>query len=87
MEKQIERSLHKELKGINPKIFADKRIVEESVFHLLRVREELDEFIDTLEMLSDENFRKNLEKGLKQYKKGETISTTLDDLRKQLKDE
>jgi len=87
MEKQIERSLHKELKGINPKIFADKRIVEESVFHLLRVREELDEFIDTLEMLSDENFRKNLEKGLKQYKKGETISTTLDNLRKQLKDE
>ncbi|RLJ01681.1 MAG: hypothetical protein DRP10_03450 [Candidatus Aenigmatarchaeota archaeon] len=87
MEKQIERFLHKELKGINPKIFADKRIVEESVFHLLRVREELDEFIDTLEMLSDENFRKNLEKGLKQYKKGETISTTLDNLRKQLKDE
>ncbi len=87
MEKQIKKSLHRELKGINPKIFAESRIIEESVFHLLRVREELDDFIDTLEMLSDEDFRKNLEEGLKQYKKKETIPTTLNNLRKQLKDE
>ena len=87
MQKVAESSIKEEMHSINPDVFKDKVLVRESLLHLLKAREELDDFIDTLEMLSDPKFRKDLECGLRQCREGKVISGSIDDLKKQIMQE
>jgi predicted DNA-binding protein YlxM (UPF0122 family) len=85
MESMAERAIKEEIRKIDPEIILrDKVLIKESIFHLLKTKEELEDFIDTLEMLSDPKFRRDLKEGLKQYREGKTISGTIDDLRKEI---
>lgn len=56
-------------------------------FELLRVREEIDSFIETLEILEDEETLESIGKGMKDIEEGNVIS--LDELMKkyELQDE
>ncbi|MHB1909180.1 MAG: hypothetical protein ACYCQJ_09985 [Nitrososphaerales archaeon] len=52
---------------------------------LQKTKAELDDFVDTLEMLSDPKFRKNLDQGLKEASEGKATKMSVDDLRKSIK--
>jgi hypothetical protein len=69
---------------INPELFRNKEIAEEAIAKLINTKRELDDFIDTLKLLSDSGFRKELDKGIREYKKGEVIKGSIDDLRKEI---
>ena len=75
------------LKGINPQLLKNKEIAEEALIRLLDVREELDDFIENLEFLSDDEFNENMEIALREYENGETESGSVTDLRKRLYEE
>ena len=73
-----------ELKTIDPQILMNQEIAEKAIMQLIKVKEELDDFLDNLEMLSDKKFKKNMDIALEEYKKGEVIQGSINDLRKQL---
>ncbi|MCK5177484.1 MAG: hypothetical protein KAQ92_07180 [Candidatus Aenigmarchaeota archaeon] len=82
MQKLQERVIKEELDQIDLNLFKDKNIVKESVYNLLKSRESIDDFIDTLELLSDDKFKNDLKKALEEYKTGEVIHSNINDLRK-----
>jgi len=49
-----------------------------ALFELLRIREEIDSFIETLEILEDEETLESIKKGMKDIEEGNTMS--LDEL-------
>ena len=75
-----------ELKTIDPHLLKNKDIAEEAIIRLLEVKNELDDFIENLEMLSDQEFRNDIDGALEEYKSGETLGGTVAELRKQLYD-
>ncbi|MCK4613455.1 MAG: hypothetical protein KAU14_01520 [Thermoplasmata archaeon] len=74
------------LKTIDPHLLKDKDIAEDALIKLIMVKEELDDFIENLEMLSDKEFRQNMDTALEEYKRGETLSGTIAGLRNQSND-
>ena len=52
-------------------------IAEKVLIKLIKVKEEIDDFIDNLELVSNKNFRKNMDIALEEYKKGEAQSYIL----------
>ena len=85
IEKLKQQSIKQELNQIDFNLFKNKEIVQESVFHLLKSRQEIDDFIDNLELLSDNEFKNDLKKALEETKSGDVISGSIDDLKKSLK--
>ncbi len=69
---------------INPELLRNKEIAEEAISKLINTKRELDDFIDTLKLLSDSGFRKELDKGIREYKKGEVIRGSVEELRKEI---
>ena len=67
---------------INPELLKNKEIAEEAVSKLIKTKKELDNFIDTLELLSAPEFRRELHEGLNEYKNGETTETSIEELKK-----
>jgi hypothetical protein len=59
-----------------------KKVDKMAVLELLRIREEIDSFIETLEILEDEELLKDIEEGIKDVEEGNVIS--FNDLVKEL---
>ena len=47
--------------------------------------EPIDDFIDTLQLLSNSRFRKNLGRAIKEVQEGKAVKMTVEELRKRLK--
>ena len=69
---------------INPELFKNKELAQEAILKLINTKKELDNFIDTLELLSSSKFGRELRVGLNEYKKGETIGTSIEELKKEI---
>lgn len=67
---------------MNYKILEDPKIAEDALRMIVKTKESLDDFVDTLEMLSDPKFKKNLKKGLSEARRGMTVKVSTKDLRK-----
>ncbi len=67
------------------KLLEDPRMARKALQTLLKTKEELDDFIDTLEILSNPRFRKNLEKGLSEAHEGKAVKLSAEELRKRFK--
>ena len=67
------------------KLLEDPRMAKEALQMILKTKEGLDDYVDTLELLSNPRFKKNLEKGLKEACEGKSVKLTLNELRKRLK--
>ena len=61
---------------------SSEKINKMAVLELLKIREEIDSFIETLEILEDEELLKDIEEGIKDVEEGNVIS--FDDLVKEL---
>jgi len=59
---------------IDPHILEEPEIAKMAVTQLLQTKAELEDLIDTLEMLSDPEFRKTMDEALAEVKRGETIT-------------
>lgn len=59
---------------IDPHVLEDPEIAKQAVIQLLQTKAELEDLIDTLEMLSDSEFRKSMDEALAEVEKGETIT-------------
>ena len=64
------------------RLLEDPRIAKDALRTILKTKEGLDDFVDTLELLSDPKFRKNLEEGLKQARQNKTVKLSTRDLKK-----
>jgi PHD/YefM family antitoxin component YafN of YafNO toxin-antitoxin module len=51
---------------------------------ILQTKRDLDDLVDTLELLSNPRFTKNLEEGLKEARRGKAVKLTTEELRKRL---
>ena len=61
---------------------SSERVNKMAVLELLKIREEIDSFIETLEILEDEELLKDIEEGIRDAEDGNVIS--FDDLVKEL---
>jgi len=61
---------------------SSERVNKMAVIELLKIREEIDNFIETLEILEDEELVKDIEEAIKDVEEGNVIS--FDDLVKEL---
>ena len=59
-----------------------ERVTKMAVLELLKIREEIDNFVETLEILEDEELMKEIEEAIADVEKGNVIS--FDDLVKEL---
>ncbi len=66
------------------KLLEDPRIAKQALQTILRMKQGLDDLVDTLELLSNPRFRENLEKGLKEAGQGKAVKLTIKELRKRL---
>ena len=62
---------------------SSEKVDKMAVLELLRIREEIDSFIETLEILEDEELLKDIEEGIKDDEEGNVIS--FDNLLKDLR--
>ena len=53
---------------------SSEKVDKMAVLELLRIREEIDSFIETLEILEDEELLKDIEEGIKDVEEGNVIS-------------
>ena len=67
---------------VNAKLLQDPRMAKQALQTILRTKRELDDLVDTLELLSNPRFRKNLEQGLKEAHQGKVLTLTAKELRK-----
>ena len=66
------------------KVLEDPRIAKQALQAILRTKRDLDDLVDTLELLSNPRFTKNLEEGLKEARRGKAVKLTTKELRKRL---
>lgn len=59
---------------IDPHILEEPEIAKMAVTQLLQTKAELEDLIDTLEMLSDPEFRKFMDEALAEAERGKTIT-------------
>ena len=64
------------------KILEDPKMAKDALRMIVKTKESLDDFVDTLEMLSNPRFKKNLKKGLSEARRGMTVKVSTKDLRK-----
>ena len=67
------------------RLLEDPRMAKQALRMIIKTKQGLDDFVDTLELLSNPRFRKNLEQVLKEAREGKTVKLTVKDLRKKLK--
>lgn len=66
------------------KVLEDPRMAKQALQAILRTKRDLDDLVDTLELLSNPRFTKNLEEGLKEARRGKAVKLTPKELRKRL---
>jgi hypothetical protein len=66
------------------KLLEDPRMAKHALQTILRTKRDLDDLVDTLELLSNPRFTKNLEQGLKESRRGKALKLTTKELRKRL---
>ena len=69
---------------IDYKLLEDPKIAKQALQMLQKTKTELDDFVDTLELLSNSRFRKNLNRGLKESRDGKAVKMSIEDLRKRM---
>jgi len=67
------------------KLLEDPEMAKQALQMILRTKEGLDDFVDTLELLSNEKSRMNLEHALDEVREGKVIKMTIKELRKRSK--
>ena len=67
---------------VDYKLLEDPRMAKHALQTLIQTKQGLDDFVDTLEFLSNPKSRKNLEKGLKEARQGKAVKLTVKELRK-----
>ena len=67
------------------KLLEDPQMAKQALKMIVKTKTELDDFVDTLELLSDPGFKRNLERALKEAREGKAIKLTVEQLRKRLK--
>jgi hypothetical protein len=72
-------------KDVDYKLLEDPKMAKRALQMILRTKEGLDDLVDTLELLSDRRFRKNLERGMKEARQGKTVRLSIKELRKRSK--
>jgi hypothetical protein len=58
---------------IDPQILEEPEIAQMAVAQLLQIKAELEDLVDTLEMLSSPEFRKSMDEALAEVERGDTI--------------
>ena len=70
---------------MNCRLLEDPRIAKEALQMILKTKEGRDDFVDTLEILSNPRFRKNPEEGLKEAREDQAVKLSVKELRKGFK--
>lgn len=66
------------------KLLVEPGMAKQALRTILRTKQSLDDLVDTLELLSNPKFTKNLEQGLKEARRGKAVKLTTKELRKRL---
>ncbi len=69
---------------IDPKVLKDEKIAKEALSILLKTEEELDDFMENLEILSNPDLVKNIEESERAKERGETKVYTIEELKEEL---
>ena len=77
--------LKDQMAKVDYKLLEDPKMAKRAMRMILKTKAELDDFVDTLELLSNPRFRRSLEKGLKEVREGKAVKLTVEGLRKRLK--
>lgn len=64
------------------KLLEDPRMAKQALQTIIQTKRGLDDFVDTLELLSDSRFKRSLEKGLEEARRGKAVKLTVKELRK-----
>lgn len=72
------------LAELNSKLLEDPQMAKQALQTILRTKSGLDDLVDTLELLSNPKFRRNLEQGLKEARRGKAVKLSTKELRKRL---
>ncbi len=67
---------------VDYKLLENPRMAKQALQTIIQTKQGLDDFVDTLQFLSDPKARKNLEKGLKEAGQGHAVKLTVKELRK-----
>lgn len=67
---------------VDYRLLEDSRIAKQALQTIMQTKQGLDDFVDTLQFLSDPKARRNLEKGLKEAHQGQAVDFTVKELRK-----
>jgi len=67
------------------KLLDDPQMAKQALQMILQTKHGLDDFVDTLELLSNPRFRKNLQRGLKEAREHKTVKLSVEQLRKRLR--
>ena len=69
---------------IDPKVLKDEKIAKEALSILLKTKEELDDFMENLEILSNPDLVKNIKESERAKERGETKVYTAEELKEEL---
>ena len=69
---------------IDPKVLKDEKIAKEALSILLKTKEELDDFMENLEILSNQDLVKNIKESERAKERGETKVYTIEKLKEEL---
>ena len=69
---------------IDPKVLKDEKIAKEALSILLKTKEELDDFMENLEILSNPDLVKNIKESERAKERGETKVYTIEELKEEL---
>ena len=67
---------------LDSKLLENPQVAKQALQTILRTKRDLDDLVDSLELLSNPRFRKNLERGLKEAHEGKAVKLTAKELRK-----
>ncbi|NQE46373.1 hypothetical protein C5S31_10165 [ANME-1 cluster archaeon GoMg2] len=70
--------------SIDPKVLKDEKIAKEALSILLKTKEELDDFMENLEILSNQDLVKNIKESERAKERGETKVYTIEELKEEL---
>lgn len=59
---------------IDPHVLEDPEIAKQAIIQLIQTKADLEDIIDTLEMLSDPKFRKSMDEALAEVERGEIVT-------------
>ncbi len=69
---------------LDSKLLENPQMAKQALQVILRTKTDLDDLVDTLELLSSPKFRKNLEEGLREARHGKAVKLSIKELRKRL---